>query len=214
MRAQDAARVACYQQSISTKTVIAHSGNTTKIRRSGIVYHGEKVKNLKMTFRIFGKRYELTGGGILGFCMRSAKPAAGLLVIICILAAYTACEGEQELPTIIEETYAEEIFEDTWNALGEFELTAYCGCELCCGAWSDEKSTTASGTHAAEGRTVAVDTDIIPLGSIVEIDGHEYVAEDTGAAIHGERIDIYFTSHNDALAFGRQSGQVKIKQSV
>ena len=214
MRVQDAARVACYQQSISTKTVIAHSGNTTKIRRSGIAYLGRKVTNLKTTFRIFGKRYKLTGGGLLGFCMRSAKPAACLLVIICMLAAYTACEGEQELPTIIEETYAEETPEDTWNALGEFELTAYCGCELCCGAWSDDKSTTASGTHAAEGRTVAVDTDIIPLGSIVEIDGHEYVAEDTGSAIQGERIDIYFTSHNDALAFGRQSGQVKIKQSV
>ena len=214
MRVQDAARVACYQQSISTKTVIAHSGNTTKIRRSGIAYPGRKVTNLKMTFRIFGKRYKLTGGGLLGFCMRSAKPAACLLVIICILAAYTACESEQPAPTIIEETYAEETPEDTWNALGEFELTAYCGCELCCGAWSDEKSTTASGTHAAEGRTVAVDTDIIPLGSIVEIDGHEYVAEDTGAAIQGERIDIYFTSHNDAVEFGRQSGQVKIKQFV
>lgn len=146
--------------------------------------------------------------------MRSAKPAACLLVIICILAAYTACEGEQELPTIIEDTFAGEEPADTWNALGEFELTAYCGCELCCGLWSDEKATTASGTHAAEGRTVAVDTDIIPLGSIVEIDGHEYIAEDTGAAIQGERIDIYFTSHTDALAFGRQSGQVKIKQSV
>jgi 3D (Asp-Asp-Asp) domain-containing protein len=186
----------------------------TKVRPSVIVHPGEKVKNLKTTFRIFGKRYRLTGGGLLGLCMRSAKPAACLLVITCILAAYTACEGEQDLPTIIEDNFAGEEPADTWNALGEFELTAYCGCELCCGAWSDEKATTASGTHAAEGRTVAVDTDIIPLGSIVEIDGHEYIAEDTGSAIQGERIDIYFNSHSDALAFGRQSAQVKIKQSV
>ena len=43
---------------------------------------------------------------------------------------------------------------------------------------------------------------MIPMGSHVIIDGHEYIAEDTGGAIKGNRIDVFFDSHQDALNFG------------
>ena len=60
------------------------------------------------------------------------------------------------------------------------------------------------------GRTIAVDSSVIPLGSEIVIDGHTYVAEDTGSAIKGNRIDIYFDTHQEALNFGVQYADVYI----
>ena len=90
--------------------------------------------------------------------------------------------------------------------LGEYRITAYCPCEVCCEAWAD--GITYTGTVASEGRTIAVDPDVIPLGSIVEINGVEYVAEDIGGAIKGDRIDLYFNNHDDALEWGVQYSDI------
>ncbi len=52
-------------------------------------------------------------------------------------------------------------------------------------------------------RTIAVDPEVIPLGSIVYLEGiGTFIAEDTGGAIKGKRIDLFMESHNRALAFG------------
>lgn len=88
-----------------------------------------------------------------------------------------------------------------------FRCTAYCSCRKCCGK-SD--GITASGTIAKEGRTVGVDTSVIPLGSTVIIAGREYIAEDTGGAVNGNQIDIYFDSHEEALAFGVRYLKVEV----
>lgn len=52
---------------------------------------------------------------------------------------------------------------------------------------------TSTGIIAKEGRTIAVDPTIIPYGTRVIIDNHEYIAEDTGSALRkGEKIiDIF-----------------------
>lgn len=89
-----------------------------------------------------------------------------------------------------------------------FRCTGYCNCSTCCGKWTG--SPTASGVMPVAGRTIAVDTSIIPFGTEVVINGHTYVAEDTGGAIKGNRIDIYFDSHEEALNFGVQWLEVKI----
>lgn len=80
--------------------------------------------------------------------------------------------------------------------------TAYCPCELCCGKTD---GITYTGTVATEGRTIAVDPGVIPLGSEVIIDGVTYVSEDIGGAIKGNRIDIFFDDHQTALEFGIQT---------
>ena len=105
-----------------------------------------------------------------------------------------------EVEEVVKETTPEPEIERV--PLGEYRITAYCPCEKCCGAWAD--GITYTGTEATEGRTIAVDPDVIPLGSIVEINGVEYVAEDVGGAIKGDRIDLYFNSHEDALEWGVQ----------
>lgn len=54
------------------------------------------------------------------------------------------------------------------------------------------------------GRTIAVDPRVIPLGSKVRMNGKEYVAEDTGGAIKGRRIDLFADSHSEAMKFGKK----------
>lgn len=80
-----------------------------------------------------------------------------------------------------------------WRALGIYKITNYCGCYECNGQWVG--SPTKLGTNYIEGRTVGVDTDYIPLGSKIMIDGHVYVAEDTGS-FNGQVIDVYVDDHS------------------
>lgn len=97
-------------------------------------------------------------------------------------------------------------------SLGEFKLTAYCACSTCCGQWAG--SPTASGTTPRANHTIAVDTSVIPFGTEVVINGETYVAEDTGSAINGYKIDVYMTSHEAALKFGVQYAEVFVEKWV
>lgn len=104
---------------------------------------------------------------------------------------------------------------------GVFKITAYCSCEKCCGKWANERPTdengaeivlTASGHVAEEGRTAAVDTAIIPFGTVLIIDGHEYTAEDSGGTVKGNVIDLYFLSHEKAVEYGVEYKEVYTKE--
>lgn len=66
---------------------------------------------------------------------------------------------------------------------------------------------TASGTTVLEGRTIAVDRNVIPLGWWVYIEGFGFRrAEDTGQAVKGKIIDIYFKNRKTVNKFGRKKG--------
>ena len=92
-------------------------------------------------------------------------------------------------------------------------VTAYCPCSICCGK-SD--GITKSGTIAKEHQTIAVDPEVIPLGSQVYLEGlGTFIAEDTGGAIKGNRIDIFMQDHNQALQFGvRKTKAYLINQKI
>lgn len=85
--------------------------------------------------------------------------------------------------------------------IGNFKITYYCPCTKCNGGYGNK---TALGTTMTPYKTIAVDPKIIPLGSNVEIQGHTYVAEDTGGAIKGNRVDICVQSHSEAYKYGVQ----------
>ena len=100
--------------------------------------------------------------------------------------------------------------------------TAYCSCETCCGIWAENRPLdeygneivyTASGAKARAKHTIAVDTDVFPFGTVLVINGVEYVAEDTGAVIVGNKIDIYFDDHEEALQFGLQELIATVKDT-
>ena len=85
--------------------------------------------------------------------------------------------------------------------LGTFKLTAYCPCSKCCGQWAN--GITATGTTATANHTIAVDPRVIPYGSTVYIEGlGTFVAEDCGGGIKGNRIDIFYNTHSEALNSG------------
>ena len=85
--------------------------------------------------------------------------------------------------------------------LGTFTLTAYCNCAQCCGTAGN---LTASGTVPTAGRTVAMAG--VPFGTQLLINGTVYTVEDLGTP-YGH-VDIYCSSHSEALAFGLQSAEV------
>ena len=86
------------------------------------------------------------------------------------------------------------------TALGNFKLTFYCACEQFSGGYGNN---TATGTKCTEGRTIAVDPKVIPLGSEVFIEGFgSFIAEDTGGAIKQNKIDIYLSDHDRCYSLG------------
>ena len=93
------------------------------------------------------------------------------------------------------------------RAAETYTITAYCPCVKCCGKTN---GITASGEKATEGVTVAMDKSM-PFGTKIYIDGvGERIVQDRGGAIKGNRIDLYFDSHQEALNFGRQIKEVTI----
>lgn len=88
-----------------------------------------------------------------------------------------------------------------------FTATGYCPCSKCCG-----KSTgiTASGAKAQAGVTVAMPSSYA-FGTKVEIKGMgTYTVQDRGGAINGNKIDIFFNTHQEALNFGRRTVYLKV----
>ena len=88
------------------------------------------------------------------------------------------------------------------------KLTAYCIENYPHICNNGDPSTTATGTKPTPGRTVAVDPNVIPYFSNVIINGQTYIAEDCGGAIKGNRVDIVFATHQEALNFGVQYADV------
>ena len=75
---------------------------------------------------------------------------------------------------------------------------------------------TASGTYAKPG-TVAVDPRVIPLGTRMYIESADgnfvygyCVAEDTGGAIKGNKVDLFFNTNSECMQFGRRNVNVYI----
>jgi 3D (Asp-Asp-Asp) domain-containing protein len=109
------------------------------------------------------------------------------------------------------------------------EVTGYCNCAQCC-SWRrtwfglgapvvasgankgapKQIGVTASGTRARAG-TVAADVARLPFGTVVYVPGYGYGrVEDTGGAIKGSKLDLWFDSHAEALAWGRRQVYVKV----
>ena len=88
-----------------------------------------------------------------------------------------------------------------------YKVTAYCSCAKCCGKTN---GITSSGKKATAGRTIAAPASFA-FGTKVLINGKEYVVEDRGGAIRGNRIDVYMNSHSAAMAWGVKYLPVEIE---
>ncbi len=86
-------------------------------------------------------------------------------------------------------------------------VTAYCKESCCCGRFAD--GFTASGKPAVG--LIAAAPPNIPFGTKLDVPGHGVVTvEDRGGAIKGNRLDLLFPSHQEALNWGVQYLEVRI----
>lgn len=110
---------------------------------------------------------------------------------------------------IIQQLTMDGVTFDVRKILRDAELTAYSA-----GVEHTGKSEghpqygiTFTGTRVQDGRTVAVDPRVIPLGWWIYIEGYGFRrTEDTGSAVKGSRIDIYYDNNDFANAFGLKKG--------
>ncbi|WP_442602105.1 G5 domain-containing protein [Paenibacillus sp. KN14-4R] len=91
--------------------------------------------------------------------------------------------------------------------LNNVSLTAYSAGDGGKAKGTPNYGMTATGTRAVEGRTIAVDPNVVPLGWWVYIEGIGYRrAEDTGSAVKGMVMDVYYDSADYVNRFGRKRG--------
>ncbi|HYI95678.1 MAG TPA: 3D domain-containing protein [Bryobacteraceae bacterium] len=81
-------------------------------------------------------------------------------------------------------------------------------------AYSSEGET-ASGKQTREGRTVAADPKILPVGTRIQVEGAgpysgEYIVHDTGPKVKGREIDIFIDAPAEAKRFGRKTVRVRV----
>lgn len=179
------------------------------------------------------KKHRRTGGGILGVWDKVKKPLGGILATAAIItmlgfaghddlkeAQAKELTHQVELKSELKQELKQDAKQEEWKSLGEFKITAYCSCKKCCGVWAknrplDENGKeivyTASGERAEAGKTIAVDTSVIPFGTEVRIGDTVYTAQDTGSMVKGNVIDIYFDSHESAVKHGAKYLEVEVR---
>lgn len=145
------------------------------------------------------------------------NPYELMAFLTAVYGDFTYAEIEDALRGIFEEQYTlttNETVEtrtetrtvQSGELIGQVRTTAYCNCAVCNGKWAG--GPTASGAMPTAGHTIAVDAKnpIVPMGTQVIINGTRYTVEDTGNLnANNSDIDIYFNTHEQALAWGRQS---------
>ena len=150
--------------------------------------------------------------------------SAGLLALLAVWLGVRGCRRES---VVGDETGPVAFPPPTEEEKGDVLVTGYCNCGDCCGwefSWlgfgppvytygpmrgSRKKiGVTARGTVARHG-TVAADPQVYPFGTRLLIPGYGTgVVEDVGGAIKGRHIDVWFSSHETALLWGRRNLKV------
>ncbi len=89
--------------------------------------------------------------------------------------------------------------EPKYVSLGIFATTGYCSCEKCCPSGS---SLTYSGTVPQANHTISADISVFPIGTRLMINDIIYTVEDIGSNVIGNKLDIYYATHEEAEDHG------------
>ena len=124
------------------------------------------------------------------------------------LAAPTSVSGKPV--NLVHDVAAQDAIVPAGSATREIwmEVTAYCPCTKCCGPQA--MGLTASGKDVTynDGRFVAADTTRLPFGTRLVVpgygDGSPVEVIDRGGAIKGNKLDLFFPTHQEALEWGRK----------
>lgn len=159
------------------------------------VRRGVLLGLLGLTLAVAGSQTEVMGAARGGGTKKPAAPLAAPLGTPRAVAVATGKTGERVLM---------------------MEVTAYCPCKICCGKRA--KGLTASGQKVGynRGAFVAADTDLLPFHTKVSIPGYKsgkpVPVMDRGGDIVGNRIDVFFPTHKEAMKWGRQMLAVKVEE--
>ena len=129
-----------------------------------------------------------------------------LLIMAVVVGSITYVHGLHSPPTGQTFTVQAELPQSP--AQSElWRISAYCICSRCCGKWSD--GITASGAKAV-GKLIAAPPEI-PFGTWIDIPGYGYAEVlDRGGVIKGRRLDLLFSSHQEALHWGVQFLEIRL----
>jgi len=98
-----------------------------------------------------------------------------------------------------------------WQTV-HMRVTAYCPCPKCCGQYSD--GVTASGLKIQAGDVFVAADKRYSFGTEMIITGYNngqpVKVLDRGGAIKGNRLDVFFHSHQEALEWGVRYLDVKV----
>jgi len=100
-----------------------------------------------------------------------------------------------------------------WQTV-RMRVTAYCPCPKCCGKYSDGE--TACGHKIRPGDTFAAADKRYSFGTEMIIAGYQngqpVKVLDRGGAIRGNRLDVFFHTHEEALEWGVKYLDVKVRR--
>lgn len=157
-------------------------------------------------------------GVVIGLLLSASRSQAAETVSIPPRCAYvgaipTEAQRAAQPPTGVNETPVAtmpdaEMVEpvgEQWQSLGRWKTTGYCPCRRCNGS---NAGRTASGAPMVPGRTIAVGG--LPFGTVLKVNGQEYVVEDRGTP-YGH-IDILYGDHRTASNHGIKHYEVFIKK--
>jgi len=138
-------------------------------------------------------------------------------ILTCIGVVYAKAGGRITLlsATIAEADNSEPILAQSgeWQTV-RMRVTAYCPCERCCGRYSNGQ--TACGYKIRPDDAFVAADKKYSFGTEMLIAGYNNAEPvkvlDRGGAIHGNRLDVFFASHNEALNWGVRYLDVKVRR--
>lgn len=99
---------------------------------------------------------------------------------------------------------------DSDNVVKEFTVSASAFTASCNGCTGITK-TGINLKSNPDLKVIAVDPKVIKLGTKVYVEGYGYaIAGDTGSAIKGNKIDVFFPTKSEAYKWGRKKVKIKI----
>lgn len=102
---------------------------------------------------------------------------------------------------------------DEWQTV-RMRVTAYCPCKKCCGKYSD--GVTACGHKICAGDAFVAADKKYRFGTKMRVPGYNNERAvkvlDRGGVIRGNRLDVFFHSHREAVKWGVKYLYVKVHQ--
>lgn len=142
--------------------------------------------------------------------MKEQERSVNLFALV-FLTFFTATLIGVHIGSSLTTKTGQELSVSQWKEV-EMEVTAYCPCSKCCGKWAD--GITASGHKIAPGDKLVAADRSIPFGTMIVIPGYNdnkpVPVLDRGGVIKGNKLDVYFDTHQEALNWGRQHITVKV----